>query len=176
MTTTPDSRIRADWTLPAETAAPPPTVAPDTSTTVTPDTSTTAGKIAVMQAAERGERIESTPRNPRDHAFGLWSTVTGMAWNWGLQDYRIAPPPVARTALQRARERTRVVIVDEATPGDVQLAMLVREVDYSPLVIISMRTVGLGDEASPYPTIVHLVDGDPKAMQPGRYRLVRDDQ
>jgi len=168
MTTTPDSRIRDDWTLPAETAAPPPTLGAI-------DTYTTAGKIAVMQAAERGERIESTPRNPRDHAFGLWSTVTDMAWNWGLQDYRIAPPPAPMTALQRARERTMVVIVDEATPGDVQLAMLVREVDSSPLVIISMRTVGLGDEASPYPTIVHLVDGDPKAMQPGRYRLVRDD-
>ena len=172
MTTTPDSRIRADWTLPAETAAPPPTLGAI-------DTSTTGGRIAVMQAWDRGEDIEVAVRSPGcpwRKAYGGVNNIPNGDWDWKAYDYRIAPPPVPRTALQRARERTRVVIVDEATPGDVQLAMLVREVDSSPLVIISMRTVGLGDEASPYPTIVHLVDGDPKAMQPGRYRLVMDDQ
>lgn len=171
MNTTPDSRIRDDWTLPAETAAPPPTLDAI-------DTSTTAGRIAVMRAWDRGEDIEVAVRSPGcpwRKAYGGVNNIPNGDWDWKAYDYRIAPPPVARTALQLARERTMAVLADEAAAGDVQLAVLVREVDSSPLVIISMRTVGFGDEATPYPTIVQLVDGDPKSMQPGRYRLLRDD-
>ena len=152
MTTTPDSRIRADWTLPP---------------TVAPDTSTTAEKIAVMQAAER---IESTPLNPRDHAYGRWAPVSG----WGLQDYRIAPPPAPRSALQAARKH-RSAWKGAHNPDSLHLEPLLREIDSAPLVLISMHTIGFGTEANPYPAIVQWVDGDPKAMQPGRYRLVRDD-
>ena len=166
MTTTPDSRIRADWTLPVETAAPPPTVTPDTSTTATPDTSTTAGKIAVMQAAERGERIESTPLNPRDHAFGLWSTVTGMAWNWGLQDYRIAPPTAPRSALAEAR---RCVKTGGWARGSIA-EKLVREIDNGVTVTIIGNT--RGDRVAARWRSHDMVIG---VLPPGRFRLVRDE-
>ena len=159
MTTTPDSRIRDDWTLPAETAAPPPTLGAI-------DTSTTAGRIAVMQAWLKDWRsIECLDK----HKIGdRWEPVQGgppseigePMWNWDRYDYRIAPPPVARTALQRARERTRAVLVDEATTGDVQLAMLVREIDVAPAVWFGSTLL---DKCG---IVGHA---------PGRYRLVRDD-
>ena len=135
MTTTPDSRIRADFGLDPI------------------DTSTTAGKVAVMQAAER---IESTPLNPRDHAYGLWAPVSG----WGLQDYRIAPPP-ARTALQRARTVAREVVASSAREGDVALCRLVTEIGSSELIYVHHN----------HP--IYTESGQP--VTPGRYRLVRDD-
>ena len=148
MTTTPDSRIRADWTLQS-----PPTLGAI-------DTSTTAGKIAVMQAHERGERVEA---RVRQSTMPNWYQVDAgeLVWDWKCSDYRIAPPPAPRTALQRARERTRAVLVDEATTGDVQLAMLVREIDVAP-------TVWFGSTLLDKCGIV--------GHAPGRYRLVRDDQ
>lgn len=166
MTPTPDYRIRADWTLPAETAAPPPTVAPDTSTTATPDTSTTAGKIAVMQHVAVGGQVQMMTRGrgaslDDDGWSESWTPPSNYNFNWERYDYRIAPPPVARTALQRARERTRAVLVDEATTGDVQLAMLVREIDVAPAVWFGstlLDNCGIVGHA------------------PGRYRLVRDDE
>lgn len=171
MTTTPDSRIRADWTLPAETAAPPPTVTPyDTAdrhlgpmTHI--DTSTTAGKIAVMQAYERGERIESTPRNPRDHAYGLWTPVTGMAWNWGLQDYRIAPPTAPRSALKIAQDYNRNV-PPTGGEADTNLRGLLQSFTAMPVLYIH----GSGSQAN-----IDWTRTDSRNLTPGRYRLVRDD-
>ena len=149
MTTTPDSRIRADFGLDPI----------DTSTTVTPDTSTTAGKVAVMQAAER---IESTPLNPRDHAYGLWTPVTGMAWNWGLQDYRIAPPTERRTALQSARDlRSRITVVNSASAEGI-ICRLLTDIDHAPVVEVLERRISW-DAA------------DLSALPKGRYRLVRDE-
>ena len=151
MTTTPDSRIRDDWTLPAETAAPTPSPI---------DTSTTAGKIAVMEAYERGEPCEWRPKQVTEPQVDWQHVGQKPQWNWCNTDYRIAPPPVARTALQRARERTRAVLVDEATTGDVQLAMLVREIDVAPAVWFGSTLL---DKCG---IVGHA---------PGRYRLVRDD-
>ena len=166
MTTTPDSRIRADWTLPAETAAPPPTLdAIDTSTTDTPDTSTTAGKIAVMQAHKRGERVEVRVRKS---AMPNWYQVDAgeLVWDWKFSDYRIAPPTAPRSALQNARSRMKLVLADEATAGDVQLAILVREIDSSPILHIH----GSGSHAN-----IDWTKTDSGPLTPGRYRLVRDD-
>lgn len=159
MTTTPYSRIRADWTLPAETAetaAPPPTVAPDTSTT--------AGKIAVMQQAhDDGRNVQYRFKKKEMD----WEFVGGRPlWDWDTTDYRIAPPPVARTALQLARERMMAVLADEAAAGDVQLAVLVREIDSSPTLHIH----GSGSQAN-----IDWTKTDSRPLQPGRYRLVRDD-
>lgn len=154
MTTTPDSRTRADWTLPAETAAPPPTVAPDTSTI--------AGKVRVMDASARGESVQQRAIAPFVNATNCdWAAHDGE-WNWSVFDYRIAP----RTALQRARERMRVVLADEAAAGDVQLAVLVREIDSSPTLHIH----GSGSQAN-----IDWTKTDSRPLQPGRYRLVRDD-
>ena len=166
MTTTPDSRIRADWTLPADTAAPPPSLeAIDTSTTATPDTSTTAGKIAVMQAHERGERVEARVRKS---AMPNWYQVDAgeLVWDWKFSDYRIAPPTAPRSALHNARSRMKSVLADEATAGDVQLAILVREIDSSPILHIH----GSGSQAN-----IDWTKTDSGPLTPGRYRLVRDD-
>lgn len=150
---TPDSRIRADWTLPAETAAPPPTAAPDTSTT--------AGKIAVMQAHERGEKIECKLRNGA--LIGWFSADAGeLVWDWKNVDYRIAPPPVARTALQRARAcRSGMTIVNSESPDGI-LCCLLADIDYAPVVEVLERRISW-DAA------------DLSALPKGRYRLVRDD-
>jgi len=55
------------------------------------DTSTTGGKIAVMSAFERGEKIECAYRTTR--AQPSW-TPSDLApgWNWQAYDYRIADP------------------------------------------------------------------------------------
>ena len=169
MTTTPDSRIAHDWGAGLAAAnllgddplnrqfstadiklRPQPTLGAI-------DTSTTTGRIAVMQASEDGHTIEV---RHRDNPMAEWFRSDAPVWNWGECDYRIAPPPVARTALQRARERTRAVLVDEATTGDVQLAMLVREIDVAPAVWFGSTLL---DKCG---IVGHA---------PGRYRLVRDD-
>lgn len=158
MNTTPDSRIRADWTLQS-----PPTLGDiDTSTTATPDTSTTAGKISVMAAYDRGEAVQARRLGLAEWSMPKTRKDTGddPCWDWSMYDYRIAPPPAPRTALQRARERTRAVLVDEATTGDVQLAMLVREIDVAPAVWFGSTLL---DQCG---IVGHA---------PGRYRLVRDD-
>lgn len=167
MTTTPDSRIRADWTLPAETAAPPPTVAPDTSTTATPDTSTTAGKVAVMQHVAAGGQMQMTTRG-RGDSFDddgwsrPWCPPGNYNFNWERYDYRIAPPPAPRTALQAARERAAMV---PPTGGDADNSVrdLLKQIDSC----VTMTVHGDGHLKQ-----VHMGLG---AMQPGRYRLLRDD-
>jgi hypothetical protein len=146
----------------------------EAATDLTPiDTSTTAGKIAVMQAhAADWKSVEVRERSPN----GRWEKLTDQeprqgdepAWNWWRFDYRIAPPPAARSALQRARGYLE-------THQDASLEELVLEIDAAPLVMISMQTIGFGAEASPYPAIVQWIEG-PNAMPPGRYRLVRDDE
>lgn len=154
MTTTPDSRIRADWTLPVETAAPPPTVAPDTSTT--------AGKVRVMDASARGESVQQRAIAPFVNATNCdWAAHDGE-WNWSVFDYRIAPPPVARTALQRARaSRSGMTIVNSESPDGI-LCCLLADIDYAPVVEVLERRISW-DAA------------DLSALPKGRYRLLRDD-
>ena len=152
MTPTTDSRIRADWTLPAETAAPPPTI--------TTDTSTTAGKIAVMQQAhDDGRNVQYRFR----HKEMDWEFVCGRPlWDWDTTDYRIAPPPVERTALQRARDlRSRLDVVDPAAADGI-LCCLLADIDYAPVVEVLERRISW-DAA------------DLSALPKGRYRLLRDD-
>lgn len=48
---------------------------------------TLAEKIAVMQAFERGEKIETLITN------GEWIEVSFPMWDWQDCDYRIAPKP-----------------------------------------------------------------------------------
>ena len=46
---------------------------------------TLAEKIAVMQAAERGEQIECKATS------GGWQVAEDPSWNWFTLDYRVAP-------------------------------------------------------------------------------------
>lgn len=57
------------------------------------DTSTTAGKIAVMQAYEDGQLIQSNHDDPNG-----WFTPLGISWNWVNHDYRIKPQTVEEAA------------------------------------------------------------------------------
>lgn len=60
-------------------------------------TKTLAEKIAVMQAAERGEQIEwHHYKDPKD----IWKTQTHcktLAWNWFECDYRVVKKPIKLT-------------------------------------------------------------------------------
>lgn len=148
MTTTPDSRIAHDFGLSPI------------------DTSTTAGKIAVMRAYERGEAVISRYRKNSPDSWGVATTkdneVHRYYWNWKDYDYRIAPPPVARTALQRARAcRSGMTIVNSESPGGI-LCCLLTDIDYSPVVEVLERRISW-DAA------------DLSALPKGRYRLLRDD-
>lgn len=123
------------------------------------DTSTTAGRIAVMQAWDKGHDVEVMFRGdgcPWRKAYGGVNNLPNGAWNWEKYDYRIAPPPAPRTALQRSRGYLE-------THQDASLEELVKEIDAAPLVTVSGN----------YVKQVHFELG---SMQPGRYRLVRDDQ
>lgn len=158
MTTTPDSRIRDDWTLPAETAAPPPTLGAI-------DTSTTAGRIAVMQAWLKDWRsIECLDK----HKIGdRWEPVQGgppseigePMWNRDRYDYRIAPPPAQRSALQNARDVIRHRPAAH-NPDSLAMMALVSEIDIAPAVWFG--------EALLYQCGI-------TGAAPGRYRLLRDD-
>jgi len=54
---------------------------------MTIDTSTTAGKIAVMQAFERGEKCETRlSSGPTE-----WKNLIYPSWDWAEYDYRIKP-------------------------------------------------------------------------------------
>lgn len=158
---TTDSRIRADWTLPAETSAPPPTV--------TPDTSTTAGKVAVMQHVATGGQMQMMTRGrggtlDDDGWSESWTPPSNYNFNWERYDYRIAQPPVARTALQLAREfRTGIKTVDVTSPAG-RLCALLSQIDNSIVVTIE------------HFKLPHYGATKPEDLQPGRYRLVRDDQ
>lgn len=55
-----------------------------------PDTSTTRGKIEVMEAAEKGEKIEVARRECGDLR---WTQDESPTWNWSMWEYRIAPKP-----------------------------------------------------------------------------------
>lgn len=50
---------------------------------------TTAEKIAVMQAFERGEKVEC--REFRDEG---WFVSDDPTWEWGSCEYRVAPKPI----------------------------------------------------------------------------------
>lgn len=155
MTTTPDSRIRDDWTLPAETAAPPPTLGAI-------DTSTTAGRIAVMQAWDRGEDIEVAVRSPGcpwRKAYGGVNNIPNGDWDWKAYDYRIAQPPAQRSALQNARDVIRHRPAAH-NPDSLAMMALVSEIDIAPAVWFG--------EALLYQCGI-------TGAAPGRYRLLRDD-
>ncbi len=152
-----DARIAADW---GDESAAHRNITCDTmidARVVKPiDTSTTAGKIAVMQAYDRGEAVQakvagrnywSLPRKRSD-------TGDGPCWDWTLYDYRIAPPEPTGTALDAAREYMR----DTPPTGDTadqKLRDLVKYIRSCPVDEIR-GTIGL-------------------SVQPGRYRLVRDE-
>ena len=69
---------------------------------MTIDTSSTAGKIAVMQAHERGERIEYFCT-----ITGRWLPALTPQWSWANTGYRIEP--------RKPREFT-VVVQDAVGP------------------------------------------------------------
>lgn len=160
MTTTPDSRIRDDWTLPAETAAPPPTLGAI-------DTSTTAGKIAVMQHVAVGGQVQMMIRSrgatlDDDGWSESWTPPSNYNFNWERYDYRIARPPAPKTALQRARAcRSGMTIVNSESPDGI-LCCLLADIDYAPVVEVLERRISW-DAA------------DLSALPKGRYRLLRDD-
>lgn len=57
------------------------------------DTSTLSGKISVMSEADFGAMVQTRVRSGFG-LFGNWgepSTPNGLAWNWELFDYRVAP-------------------------------------------------------------------------------------
>jgi len=66
------------------------------------DTSTTAGKIAVMQAFDNGDDIQSRFKSP----MGDWGNITfsnmNIQWHWGVQDYRIKPQTVEDAAVMHS--------------------------------------------------------------------------
>lgn len=50
---------------------------------------TLAEKIAVMQAAKRGEEIETKYHGHE----GIWIKVANPLWDWYNNDYRVKPKP-----------------------------------------------------------------------------------
>lgn len=61
-----------------------------------PDTTTLAGKIAVMQAAAEGKRIEfSHPVHNNE-----WRIITEPSWQWGVANYRVHPDDLNPKALR----------------------------------------------------------------------------
>jgi hypothetical protein len=52
--------------------------------------STLAEKIAVMEAFDRGEAVQSLPYL---HLNGAWREEPRPLWNWAYCDYRIKPKP-----------------------------------------------------------------------------------
>jgi hypothetical protein len=125
------------------------------------DTSTTAGKVAVMQAHDRGERVDVTAKLWPSTSSRQWREVGQQPqWNWEECDYRIAPPEPARGQLALAREcRAGMTTADVTSPAG-RLCTLVAEIDRSPAVWFG---VSLLDQCG----II--------GAKPGRYRLVRDD-
>lgn len=75
------------------------------------DTSTTAGKIAVMSAFERGEKIEHGTRDQdgKSSYWHKWNSDTAPAWNWPYVDFRIAPKPDPYADLKADFERGEVI-------------------------------------------------------------------
>lgn len=73
---------------------------------------TLAEKIAVMQAAERGEKIESS------YDDGLsWNRCPAPTWNWHVNDYRVAreEPSIDWSAVAK---RFRWLVVDHNGTGE----------------------------------------------------------
>lgn len=94
---------------------------------MTIDTSTTAGKIAVMQAYERGEEIEWRPSECIGHP---WQSppCSGPAWGWSNTDYRIKPRE-PREFLIRHNPKTGATLGHMEGPiGGGWESILVREV------------------------------------------------
>lgn len=60
-------------------------------------TKTLAEKIAVMQAAERGETIELRPLGISGSTWCLVSAARGLTWNWGHYDFRVVKKPIKLT-------------------------------------------------------------------------------
>lgn len=175
MTTTPDSRIARDFGLTAYEAA---ALKPGDVRLHDPlgyyakrdaaepiDTSTTAGKIAVMQAYERGERIQAitlsgTELEPRSKA-DEYGCDKVFSWDWSSYNYRIAPPPAPRSALSAARLK-----VSSGLGQFNSLKALVNEVDASP-VVTAFHDPLTDDVCVSHPR---------EKLTPGRYRLLRDEE
>lgn len=182
---TPDSRIAHDWHLdalpgPESTSLPPggPTRAQAGHLVgqMTPelrdemeaywasaepiDTSTTAGKISVMQQAHDDGRNVQYRFKKKEMG---WEFVGGRPlWDWDTTDYRIAPPPAPISALQGARDAIRHGDKPR-NPDSLALEALVNQIDNSIVVTI---------EPFKFP---HYGATKPEDLQPGRYRLLRDD-
>lgn len=127
------------------------------------DTSTTAGRIAVMQAWEEGRDIEVAVLggdSPWRKAHGGLNNLPNGEWDWKTYDYRIAPPPPVKTALQAAHEylKKNPDMPDSNTASKALMDLLVF-VDSSPTVTITEQGIRWSVN-----------------MKPGRYRLVRDDE
>lgn len=60
--------------------------------------STTREKIAVMDAAHRGEKIECKSNRHVD----IWSVIPNPVWNWDEYDYRVAVKPKEPVQLRQA--------------------------------------------------------------------------
>ena len=60
-------------------------------------TKTLAEKIAVMQAAERGETIEWRPLDISGSNWRLAPAGQGLTWNWGHYDFRVVKKPIKCT-------------------------------------------------------------------------------
>ena len=173
MTTTPDSRIRSDFGLPP--GVPTRAQAGHLVDQMTPqlrtemeaywaraepiDTSTTAGKIAVMQAHERGERIECTVKSMFEKVWGAAATPT---WDWNKMDYRVAEAVAEPSALCIAREQCASLVMTVSVRE--LLCSLVREIDASYSITIAAGPYG-ADAAASFM----------RKLAPGRYRLLRDD-
>ncbi len=162
MTTTPDSRIRADFGVGDDRLLHDPLGYYAKRDAAKPiDTSTTAGKISVMNAAARGESVQQRAIAPFVNTTNCdWMAHDGE-WNWGAYDYRIAPPPAPRSALQAARDYDRKVPPIGGRPDD-KLRDLLKQIDYAPVVEVLERRISW-DAA------------DLSALPKGRYRLLRDD-
>lgn len=162
MTTTPDSRIRADWNpdgTPYDTADR--HLGPMTRI----DTSTTAGKIAVMEHVATGGQMQMTTRG-RGDSFDddgwsrPWCPPGNYNFNWKRYDYRIAPPPAPSSALQNARDVIRHRPAAH-NPDSLAMMALVSEIDIAPEVWFGEALL---DQCG--------ITG----AAPGRYRLLRDEE
>lgn len=60
-------------------------------------TKTLAEKIAVMQAAERGEQIEWHHYNDHKDIWKTQERCDTLAWNWFECDYRVVKKPIKLT-------------------------------------------------------------------------------
>lgn len=81
-------------------------------------TKTTAEKIAVMQAYERGEKIEAKSNGVSTR----WSVNYDPRWNWSSFDYRIAAPEPVPHTIDWSHVSEDFVCILTSSCGDVLLS------------------------------------------------------